>query len=191
MNLECDFSVVYDSETSFSFQKTLYPGELFHLQKANGGGKTTIMNALSGCVKATKGYARFCNQDILLKPIQQRPISYMQQEAIYFPGLTVAKTFALAKICPSTALEALAEFSLESLWTSPITSLSGGQRQLVLLLQTLLLHRDIVLLDEPFSNLDPEKRDKAYVYTKNFIQKNRYIGLLSHHGHMEESIAMS
>ncbi|UAY78548.1 thiamine ABC transporter ATP-binding protein [Pasteurella canis] len=133
---------------------------------ASGSGKSTLLNLLAGFEFATQGIIWLNNENHTQSQPHQRPVSMLFQENNLFMHLTVAQNIALG-LKPSLKLSTFENQQVEQvasavglgklLAQSP-KNLSGGQKQRVALARCLLRDKPILLLDEPFSALDPELR---------------------------------
>lgn len=139
-------------------------GEVLALVGESGSGKTTLLRLIAGLEIATAGEIEIGNRvvssDRTFVPPEQRGVGLVFQDYALFPHLTVARNVAygLAK-WPRTARrerarEVLALVGLESLGERYPHELSGGQQQRVALARALAPEPTLILLDEPFSNLD-------------------------------------
>ncbi len=153
-----DFRACYDLEVP--------RGALCALIGPSGGGKTTLLNAIAGFARATSGTIRFDGRDLDALPPAQRPLSILFQEHNLFPHLTTRQNIGLG-IDPRLRLrpedeariaDALAHVDLPGIENRRPGELSGGQRQRVALARALVRERPLMLLDEPFSGLDPGLR---------------------------------
>ncbi len=151
---------------SANYSLTVPAGALCGLIGPSGGGKTTLLHAIAGFASPTRGALRFNGRDLLgLKPAE-RPLSILFQDHNLFPHLTAAENVGLG-ISPRLRLdrgqhdavaEALARIGLARLGQRRPAELSGGQRQRVALARAIVRRRPLMLLDEPFSGLDPGLR---------------------------------
>lgn len=133
-------------------------GEILTILGPNGSGKSTLLKALAG-VTPTEGRVALQGG-----AIPSGALGYMPQDSGPFSGLTVLEIVLLgrlgrlgARITPddlAAAEAALDQLGLLALTDRPVGGLSGGQRQLVFLAQTLIKQPQILLLDEPTSALD-------------------------------------
>lgn len=150
----------------------LLPGELGLLLGPNGAGKTTILEVLLGFVPY-RGKARVRGLEVQrnLGEIRQH-LAYMPQ-ALFFPADTPCRTVDLVAMgrfgrfrpwqrLPKSEQErawaALARFGLAEKADWPVGHLSGGQQRKALLARAVAKGAEVLLLDEPFSSLDPEAR---------------------------------
>jgi lipopolysaccharide export system ATP-binding protein len=141
-------------------------GEVVGLLGPNGAGKTTTFYILVGLARPDYGRVLLDGQDISDLPMYQRArsgISYLPQEPSVFRKLTVEENLlAILEMLPLTpeqrrdrVEELLAEMGLEGVRHSSGYMLSGGERRRLEIARSLALRPSFVLLDEPFSGIDP------------------------------------
>jgi glycerol transport system ATP-binding protein len=133
-------------------------------------GKTTLMRIIAGLVKPTTGTMTLGGKDITKVPVQQRSVSFVYQQFINYPSLSVfdniASPLLAAKKKPSKQeVAARVEEMATLLGLTPFlkrkpSELSGGQQQRVAIARALARKADIVLLDEPLANLDYKLREQ-------------------------------
>ncbi len=152
----------FDLEVSFSCGS----GRLLALVGPTGAGKTTIMRIIAGLERPDAGLIRH-NGEVLLDsvsgvnlPPQQRRLGYVFQEYSLFPHLSLYKNVALAAPDKGKVEEFLRLFGIWPLKDRKPQQLSGGERQRGALCQALARRPRVLLLDEPFSALDPVTRRK-------------------------------
>ncbi len=134
------------------------PGRVVALVGPNGSGKTTLLNMAAGLLPATTGSVRIAD----VPPVQrQDQIGYVAQDAPLWPRLRVADVLEIgACLNPrfDTRMAAARILQLGIPTRARINSLSGGQRAQVALTLVLAKRPELMLLDEPLSNLDPLAR---------------------------------
>jgi putative spermidine/putrescine transport system ATP-binding protein len=144
-------------------------GEFIALLGASGCGKTTMLRAICGFVPVAAGSIGVGGCDITRLPPDKRNIAMVFQSYALWPHMTVAQNIGYglklrgvgrAEIARRIA-ELLAMLRLEGLGERKVTALSGGQRQRVALGRALAVNPQILLLDEPLSNLDARIREEV------------------------------
>jgi putative spermidine/putrescine transport system ATP-binding protein len=143
------------------------PGELVALLGPSGCGKTTTLRMVAGFVEPSEGRILLRGQDITRTPPHRRDTGMVFQSYALFPHLTVAENiaFGLARRGVPKAEAAgrvarmIALLKLDGLEARLPRQLSGGQQQRVAVGRALVINPAVVLLDEPFSNLDALLRE--------------------------------
>jgi iron(III) transport system ATP-binding protein len=141
-------------------------GELFFLLGPSGCGKTTLLRLIAGFYPPDVGEIRFGDRDVSSVPPHQRNTGMVFQSYALWPHMTVAENVAygldVRNIAPAErsnrVREALAMVRMEELAARSPNQLSGGQQQRVALARALVIRPDVLLLDEPLSNLDARLR---------------------------------
>ncbi len=146
-------------------------GELLALIGASGSGKTTTLRMIAGYEPPDGGRialigAGGAERDITREPPQRRGFGMVFQHYALFPHMTVQENVAFgleARRVPKAerlarAADALANVGLEGYGPRSIQALSGGEQQRVALARALVIEPNVLLLDEPLSNLDPMLR---------------------------------
>ncbi|MDN3505949.1 MAG: LPS export ABC transporter ATP-binding protein [Simkaniaceae bacterium] len=150
--------------SGLSFQ--VRQGEVVGLLGPNGAGKTTSFYMTIGLIHPESGNVYFKNQDVTEEPIHKRAhlgMGYLAQEPSVFRNLTVEEnilcileTLPLTKKQKKDRLEELlAELHLEKLAKKKACNLSGGERRRLEITRALVTEPSLLLLDEPFANIDP------------------------------------
>ena len=151
------------NDVSFSVEK----GEVVGLLGPNGAGKTTTFYMVVGLVKPNKGTVYINGEDITTWPMHERAragVGYLPQEASSFRSLSVEDNIKLVlqmndKLTVDEKKkkleELLDEFGMTRLRKEAAISLSGGERRRVELARALAASPDFILLDEPFTGIDP------------------------------------
>ncbi|MGE5280283.1 MAG: LPS export ABC transporter ATP-binding protein [Deltaproteobacteria bacterium] len=141
-------------------------GEIVGLLGPNGAGKTTTFYMIVGIIAPEAGRIVFDNHDITRMPIHQRShvgIGYLAQESSVFRRLTVAENImAILETLPISYRERkkrlknlLEELKIAHLATHKAYTLSGGERRRLEITRALVTAPSFILLDEPFSGIDP------------------------------------
>ena len=141
-------------------------GEIVGLLGPNGAGKTTTFNMVVGVVKPDEGTVMFQTHDITGLPMHKRArlgIGYLTQEPSVFRKLTVEQNIlAILETCKLSRDERVVrlKYLLEELDLTPIRAskayqLSGGEKRRLEITRALVTSPKLLLLDEPFSGIDP------------------------------------
>jgi len=142
------------------------PGELFFILGPSGCGKTTLLRILAGLETPDSGAILFNGKDIASLPPYQRGAPMVFQNYALWPHLSVFDNIAFGLVerkitraeIKSRVDETLHRVGMKELAARMPGQLSGGQQQRVVLARALVLNPDIMLLDEPLSNLDAKLR---------------------------------
>jgi lipopolysaccharide export system ATP-binding protein len=174
-------------------------GEIVGLLGPNGAGKTTTFNIVVGLVKPDEGKVSFRNNDITNLPMHQRArlgIGYLTQEPSVFRKLTVEENIlAILETCTLTKEERrvrlkylLDELDLTRLAKSKAYMLSGGEKRRLEITRALVTSPKLLLLDEPFSGIDPIA---VYEVQKNVRRlKDRGLGILITDHNVRETLKL-
>ena len=123
-----------------------------------GSGKTTLLETIAG-IRATKGgRVVLGGADVTSLAPERRNVGMMYQHAFLFPHLSVEENIAYGAADRAAARAMAARFGADALAGRPVSSLSGGERQIVALARALAPRPSVLLLDEPFAALDPGRR---------------------------------
>ena len=178
-----------DDALPMTFDLQVEAGERIAIVGPSGAGKSTLLNLIAGFVLPTRGEVWLNGENHTQSAPYERPVSMLFQENNLFPHLTVQQNLALG-LKTSLKLTALEQDQIEQVadavgLTSFLSrlpnSLSGGQKQRVALARCLLRDKPILLLDEPFSALDPELRlDMLNLIDELCHSKNLTLLLVTH-----------
>ena len=141
-------------------------GDLFFLLGPSGCGKTTLLRMLAGFIEPTAGAVYFGEKEVTFEPPNKRNTGMVFQSYALWPHMSVVENVAyglkIRKIPPAErlkkALHALDVVQMEHLANRKPNELSGGQQQRVALARAIVVEPDVLLLDEPLSNLDAKLR---------------------------------
>jgi iron(III) transport system ATP-binding protein len=174
---------------------TLAHGAIGCLLGPSGCGKTTVLRCIAGFEPVARGEILLDGQVVsapgLMVPPEERRVGMVFQDHALFPHLTVAENigFGLHAVRrPERArrvAELVATVGLESLAGKYPHELSGGQQQRVALARALAPQPRLLLLDEPFSNLDIDLRERLGLEVRDIIKRTRTTAILVTHDQQE------
>ncbi|MGI6784579.1 MAG: LPS export ABC transporter ATP-binding protein [Aminivibrio sp.] len=141
-------------------------GEVVGLLGPNGAGKTTTFYMIVGLIKPEAGTVFIDSRELTSLPVYRRArlgVGYLPQEASVFRNLTVRQNLELVlqenpppgESAKSVVDRLIDDFGLQKIVNTPGYSLSGGERRRVEIARSLAILPDFLLLDEPFSGIDP------------------------------------
>jgi len=170
---------------------TVKRGEIVGLLGPNGAGKTTTFYMIVGIVPPNKGTIIFDNHDITNMAIHERArfgIGYLAQEPSIFRKLTVQENInAILETLPLSRIERkrrlaslLEELNIAHLAKNKAFTLSGGERRRLEITRALVTNPSFILLDEPFSGIDPIVVNEAQEIIKELKAKGLGILLTDH-----------
>jgi ABC-type Fe3+/spermidine/putrescine transport system ATPase subunit len=140
--------------------------QYFVLLGPSGGGKTTLLRLIGGFIRASAGRILLHGQDMTERPPDKRPTSMVFQSYALFPHMSVERNVGYGlrlKKLSRSEIAGRVERMLELVGLTGLNrrmphELSGGQQQRVQLARSLVLERDVLLLDEPLAALDAKLR---------------------------------
>ena len=179
---------------------TAREGEILCLLGPSGCGKTTILRAIAGFEQVRSGQIFLSGQlmsspDVMI-PTESRRVGMVFQEYALFPHLRVQDNIAfglrhLARSERATRVQEMLRLTgLEGFERRYPHELSGGQQQRVALARALVQHPVVLLLDEPFSNLDPDMAGRMRQELHDLLRRTKTTTVLVTHDH-DEAFAMA
>lgn len=174
------------------------PGEFFTLLGPSGCGKTTLLRMIIGFNSIEAGEIRVDGRVVNDVPTDKRNMGMVFQNYAIFPHMTVYENVAFglkmrklpnAEIAPRVA-EILELVKIDALRDRKPTELSGGQQQRVALARAIVIQPEVLLMDEPLSNLDAKLRVEMRNVIKNIQHKLGITTVYVTHD-QEEALAVS
>lgn len=158
---------------------TVEPGRLVALLGPSGCGKTTTLRMIAGLTAPTEGEIRFNGQSVLHQPPERRNIGMVFQRYVLFPHMTVARNVGFGPFIrglPKAEIDRRVREMLEVVQLGALekrfpSQLSGGQQQRVAIARTLVTDPQLLLMDEPLSNLDAKLREEMRGFIKTLQRR--------------------
>ena len=123
-----------------------------------GSGKTTLLETIAGILPLRSGVIALDGRETRDLPPEARRVGFVYQHGYLFPHLSVEENVAYGAATAEIARETAIRLGAQELLGRSVRGLSGGERQLVAIARALAARPSILLLDEPFSALDPRRR---------------------------------
>lgn len=172
----------------YDFSMQVQASEIVLVSGRSGSGKSTLLDLIAGFQTPSDGMLTLYGADLLPRPPEARPVSILFQKDNLFDHLTVAENLALGvpKGTPKPDARrdveaALEQVSLPEYADRRASNLSGGQQQRVALARTLLRNRPVLLLDEPFANLDTETAAEMRDLVRSLTRKAQWHTIIVSH----------
>jgi zinc/manganese transport system ATP-binding protein len=184
-----------DRPTLSDISLSIGKGEFVVVGGPNGAGKTTLLETINGMLPITHGTATVCGHDVRGDGVRVRcRVGYLLQNFAFDPltPFTVKEVILMGRFGMIGLLrkpgkedyeaveKAIHLLGIEDLAKRPIGQLSGGQQQKVLLAQNLARHPEVLLLDEPFSNLDMFAREFINSLLTRLVASGISVVIVSH-----------
>jgi ABC-type nitrate/sulfonate/bicarbonate transport system ATPase subunit len=174
---------------------TVRAGEFVSILGPSGAGKSTIFKILTGSVRPDSGAIKFDGAPLTE---ERRPFAFMPQRDALMPWRRIIDNATLGlevqdvtrKVARKRVAPLFAEFGLERFERHYPAQLSGGMRQRAALLRTVVQHRDMLLLDEPFGALDALTRAGMQRWLQSMWERHRWTVLLVTHD-VREAVFLS
>ena len=170
----------------------VYPGEIVGLLGPNGAGKTTTFRMACGMIDPDAGRVSLAGQDVTNWPMYRRAkdggMGYLAQESSVFRKLSVAKNLLGVmemlgmnrKARNRRAEQLMEQFGIAHLRRSKAMSLSGGERRRLEIARALVSDPQIILLDEPFTGIDPVTIDSIQQIIRDLRDRGISILITDH-----------
>jgi iron(III) transport system ATP-binding protein len=187
-----------DAEPTVTVDLGVKAGEFFTLLGPSGCGKSTLLRMIAGFVQPTSGRVRFGEKDVTSLPPHKRGTGMVFQNYALFPHMSVGENVAyglkLRKVSRSDRQRrvdrALERVGLTGYGSRRIDQLSGGQQQRVALARAIVIEPEVLLLDEPLSNLDAKLREETRMQIRD-VQKSAATTAIYVTHDQSEAMAMS
>ena len=174
------------------------PGTLVTLLGPSGCGKTTTLRMLAGLEHPTEGRILIGGKDVTMLPANERDVSMVFQSYALFPHMSVLDNVAYGleasglkkREARERAQEGMALVGLHDYGARLPAELSGGQQQRVAVARALVLEPQVLLLDEPLSNLDARLRRKVRTDIRDLQQRLGFTAVYVTHD-QDEALAVS
>ncbi len=168
---------------TFSFEQ----GQIVGLLGPNGAGKTTTFYMITGLIRPTEGRVFFDDEDVTRQPMYKRAragVGYLAQESSVFRNLSVEDNIRLVleaagkskKEINAKIAELVADLHIDKIVNMKAKVLSGGERRRVEIARALATEPKFILLDEPFTGIDPVTIEELQVIIARL--RNQGIGIL-------------
>ncbi|AGH37900.1 ABC transporter protein [Bibersteinia trehalosi USDA-ARS-USMARC-188] len=170
--------------------------EIICLLGASGCGKTTLLKAIAGLLPIEQGEIQLAGCCLKSKAVEDRKIGLIFQDYALFPHLTVAENiqFGLSKLPRSEqqqiTVQMLSVVKLQGFEQRFPHELSGGQQQRVAIARALACNPELLLLDEPFSNIDSQTRYAMIQEIKQILKSQNVPAIFVTHS-KEEAFAFA
>ena len=169
---------------SLNYHRQIATSAIVTLQGISGVDKSSLLLCIAGFIKAQSGSILWHGKDISQMEVEQRPVAMLFQENNLFEHISVLQNVRLGLVNTSKQLQIA-----EQLHKMP-AQLSGGQRQRVGILRTLLRPEPLILLDEPFAELDNLTREITADWVAQIaLSRNKTLILVTHQQEDVEKLA--
>ncbi|WP_173917787.1 ABC transporter ATP-binding protein [Halobacillus sp. Marseille-Q1614] len=168
-------------------------GEHLSIVGPSGSGKTTLLRILAGLEKPSAGSIYLTGQNVSTIPARKRSVGFVFQQPLLFPHMTVEENIQygakLQNISYNKVNDLLEATSLYKAKDQFPAEISGGQQQRASLARSLAAEPDVLLLDEPFSSLDPSLRQELRYWVRDLLKKREVTSIFVTHDY-EEAMLM-
>ncbi|WP_297466448.1 tungstate ABC transporter ATP-binding protein WtpC [Thermococcus sp.] len=172
-------------------------GEHFIILGPSGAGKTVLLEVIAGIIEPDSGRVYLNGSDVTDLPPEKRGLAYVPQNYALFPNMSVYDNIAFGlkvrKVPKGEIERKVREVSevlgIEHLLHRKPRTLSGGEQQRVALARALVVEPPLILLDEPFANLDVQTRSKLLAEMKRWREELGFTALHVTHS-FEEAVSL-
>lgn len=193
----CNVEYKYQQE-KFCFNLHIEKGNIVAVLGGSGAGKSTLLNLAAGFIAPRCGDILIAGKSVLNVAPHKRPLAILFQEKNLFAHLSVEDNIGLGldpglKLDPrqhTQILEICKQVGIEKLLKRFPEQLSGGQKQRVALARCFVQNKPLLLLDEPFSALDPVLREEMLEIVKELARRQNVTVLMVTH-HLSDALAVA
>jgi len=172
-------------------------GEYFIILGPSGAGKTVLLEIIAGIIEPDSGRVYLNGKDVTELPPERRGLTYVPQNYALFPNMSVYDNIAFGlkiRRLPKAEIERRvreisAVLGISHLLGRKPRTLSGGEQQRVALARALVVEPPLILLDEPFANLDVQTRSKLLAEMKKWRRELGFTALHVTHS-FEEAVSL-
>lgn len=192
--IECrDITKIYSKEVLKNLSFSIKENEIICMLGPSGCGKTTLLRLLSGLEKTNGGVIKILNKsvddgDIFIHP-GQRDVGLIFQDFALFPHLTVRENILIAcenqKKSYSKINHLINEFDLNEIQDKYPETCSGGQKQRTAIARSIAQGSKILLLDEPFGQIDEHLKFSLRNFLKTYLKKNNITAIFVTHDNQD------
>lgn len=186
------------ASTNYQFSLTLPAGKIATVHGKSGSGKSTLLDLIAGFLQPVSGQLLWNQQSFAHLRPKDRPVTFVFQRNNLFEHRSALDN-VLVGIDPSlpkqganyqSAVGALTRVGLSHQINQRVSTLSGGQQQRVALARASLRNKGLLLLDEPFSALDPSTRTDMLTLVKRLAtEQNNAVIMVTHDQRDADAIA--
>ena len=188
------------SDEHYEFTLNVAAGEITCISGRSGSGKSTLLDLIAGFLMPSQGQFRWSDNNFTAQAPDKRPVTTVFQHNNLFEHRNAVDNVVVG-INPKVpkhgedverAKTALSSVGLEDFYHTRVSLLSGGQQQRVAIARAILRDSQVILLDEPFSALDPQTRSEMLTLVRQLAtDKQRTIVMVTHDLRDCEAIADS
>ncbi|WP_372883066.1 thiamine ABC transporter ATP-binding protein [Psychromonas sp.] len=177
-------------QDEFNFDVEILPGAIVAVLGESGAGKSTLLNLAAGFIRPLSGDILIAGKSVVDSEPHLRPVAMLFQENNLFAHLTVADNIGLGlhpglKLTPPEREQVrlmARQVGVDKLLTRFPEQISGGQKQRVALARCFIQNKPLLLLDEPFSALDPVLREEMLTIVRELsATKKVTVLMVTHH----------
>ncbi len=164
---------------------TFKKGNIYVIKGVSGSGKSTLFNIISGLDKEYDGNVLINNHELKamntdLFEDYRNKIGYMMQKSLLFRNLTILENLKFIEDNEEEIYTLAKKFKIDDLLNKKPNQLSGGEKQRVSLIRTLLNNHEVIIADEPTASLDYKNSENFVEYLKDIDISNKIVIIATH-----------